>query len=1052
MPINNINTLQNYDDLKYVTDAAKQDSSGNLNTDYYIHALANLEQRNEYRYSNGIKYGILTYDREVTVASESQSTSSLSFINNVSFDILVNNIETYLKHSKIYNDGASFKSLLFGKILGTDDNAETSNVEIQYTDINLEKHIINEAYRVFHLNDPLNDSVYILIHIHKINDPGFETTYKYELNVYKLILKNDSNIVNIFRSSTYTSSNYSGSNVNNSEFSIDNTDAFEELISSCSIYSQETIENNYTLNCSYDTIDEQLIKITDESIISSNYDKINELLYFNYYNIDQYIRAINNDLTITYPNLLKYYSNRQFNSNNETLKDIIARSLFDYIKNKLPEKEQDQCELIIPKNTQITYVSNVENELQLYYTDDIYIHLINNNIYNVDANKNIDGIIFKYTGIDKTIIYNIYSKYNTKYKEFVDSFIVTQKYILPYIDDSHLWNINGNQTTIYASGESAGNPNIFLIKTYLNNDELNVNQLNRTDISQNLLIYEEKIIPIYYKNLYNYSDDIDIEQQKIQYVFKIPVINNKTIDKLKYATLFLISNVAKDNTGYYIAPPITTIWTINNINDDNERKFEAIKLADNNYLTLDDMLGLDAMIYKKFTEYGHISNIFDNMISLRLPYVKLNGSQTNNVFNYFSIERNKNIKYEDPINYPFDTYNYNLVEFNIHNDINKQLFAYATSSNHTDKKYFSLWDNNGRKTKPQFYVKVKNYTEQTGQATANIPRYSSTNVTNNNPSGISEQSVGNQTSTTNNNTVSEQNIIIDISENIGQQIYNTEYRELPEYIPSSYIPTIKESNILHQDNNIINRTNIYSFDKYNVNDLNKIHYAYIGTSCTDSNKNRLHIGTSDFSYMINLGQNYLVDKFSDDMFKKTEYLSLDMTYTDITSKITSIKNTTELNNIIEHKNYNSTIDVFTINIDHIYNPHDPNNAVKIFNAYSKDGYNDTVINKDNSNFNIDTFVYLKNETSETSDTKSKICEYLKQNYKELLDIMKLNGINDFNDTHIELISQNNGGFFDGNNLIKNGKIFNDIIMFDEPLVVRIIIYTSNTGKDFKIII
>ena len=50
MPINNINTLQNYEDLKYTTDLAKQNPSGVLNTDYYIHALANLEQRNEYRY------------------------------------------------------------------------------------------------------------------------------------------------------------------------------------------------------------------------------------------------------------------------------------------------------------------------------------------------------------------------------------------------------------------------------------------------------------------------------------------------------------------------------------------------------------------------------------------------------------------------------------------------------------------------------------------------------------------------------------------------------------------------------------------------------------------------------------------------------------------------------------------------------------------------------------------------------------------------------------------------------------------------------------------
>ena len=112
MPINNINTLQNYEDLRYTTYLAYQDANGVLNTDYYIHALANLEQRNEYRYSNGIKYGILNYDTDVVITPESvfgnntaEATMFLELPNDMGFDIYVNNIETYLKHSQIYNDG-----------------------------------------------------------------------------------------------------------------------------------------------------------------------------------------------------------------------------------------------------------------------------------------------------------------------------------------------------------------------------------------------------------------------------------------------------------------------------------------------------------------------------------------------------------------------------------------------------------------------------------------------------------------------------------------------------------------------------------------------------------------------------------------------------------------------------------------------------------------------------------------------------------------------------------------------------------------------------------
>ena len=355
MPINNINTLQNYEDLKYTTDLAKQNPSGVLNTDYYIHALANLEQRTEYRYSNGIKYGILTYDKTVTVGESdvtandaiASTTTLLELNNDMSFDITVNNIETYLKHSQIYDDGTSFKSLLFGKILGTDNTPETNNVEIQYTDIDLNNHIIKEAYRVFYLNDPTNDNIYILIHL-KLDSTAVNE-HKYKLTVYKLTIPatNDT-LKKIFRASTYADSSISV------EMTVNNTGMFTELISSCSVYSAETIENNYTLDCTYDTIDEQLLKITDASMMSDSYNKVNELLYFNYYNINQYVRALNNDLTVTYPNVLKYYSNRQFNSNNATLKEMIAKALYNEIYKGLTNAQKKNAVLEIPAGTTIT--------------------------------------------------------------------------------------------------------------------------------------------------------------------------------------------------------------------------------------------------------------------------------------------------------------------------------------------------------------------------------------------------------------------------------------------------------------------------------------------------------------------------------------------------------------------------------------------------------------------------------------------------------------------------------------------------------------------------
>ena len=142
---------------------------------------------------------------------------------------------------------------------------------------------------------------------HKLNVN--ENTYK--LTVYKLAIPvTNTTLKKIFRATTYaetsrdTIDHIFGNNVT---MTVDSTEMFTELISSCSVYSAETIENNYTLDCTYDTIDEQLLKITDAAMMSDSYNKVNELLYFNYYNINQYIRALNNDLTVTYPNVLKYY-------------------------------------------------------------------------------------------------------------------------------------------------------------------------------------------------------------------------------------------------------------------------------------------------------------------------------------------------------------------------------------------------------------------------------------------------------------------------------------------------------------------------------------------------------------------------------------------------------------------------------------------------------------------------------------------------------------------------------------------------------------------------
>ena len=1056
MPINNINTLQNYEDLKYTTDLAKQNPSGVLNTDYYIHALANLEQRTEYRYSNGIKYGILTYDKTVTVGESdvtandaiASTTTLLELNNDMSFDITVNNIETYLKHSQIYDDGASFKSLLFGKILGTDNTSETNNVEIQYTDIDLNNHIIKEAYRVFYLNDPTNDNIYILIHL-KLDSTAVNE-HKYKLTVYKLTIPaTNTTLKKIFRATTYADSSISV------EMTVNNTGMFTELISSCSVYSAETIENNYTLDCTYDTIDEQLLKITDASMMSDSYNKVNELLYFNYYNINQYVRALNNDLTVTYPNVLKYYSNRQFNSNNATLKEMIAKALYNEIYKGLTNAQKKNAVLAIPAGTTITYVSNVENSLQIYYTDDIYVYFINNSSTNIATNTNVTGIKFYYTGIDKTIIYNLYTKYNTKYTELVDCFIVHKKYVLPYIDDSHLWNINDNQTTIYASGESAGNPNIFLIRTYLDEKSNKIirAQLNRTDIQQNLLEYNNKFYKI------KYSNRSTGEEQDYEYVFSVPVINSKSIDKLKYATLFIMSNVVVagkegDDYKYEIGPSVTTIWTINDNSTSNSSEFVLVRKngeidGDSEALTFEDMFGVDELIYRRFASYGHITNVFDDMIALKLPKNMLNGSEPMPAFSYFSIERNRELRQHNTSEYDESAYNYNLVEMKINNGIEFPDFSYATYTFYTsDKKLINAWNDNGRKTRQPYMtgsISLVTYNEASqpkdNGLVADIHKGTSQTI---------EQSAASQMDDVqgiiSNEVVGTFDEISIKYDNKNVDLSKANVSKLPEYLPVAYVPILKEANILHQDNNIINRTNIYSFNK-----SDKINYAYIGTSCTDEDKSTLHIGTADFTYMVNLGKESLVssDKGAgDNIFQKTTKLSLDIEQTDINSLRTNISYLMTEHNISVHT-YNigsgSSIKVTTIPMNHICNKYNDGNVfvTDIYNA------NDSTTSYLSTTTKSSRFTHIKIPQTVSSNNKNEnaLVKYINEKYPGLkengligdLSGIKVSGIENENDVLIPL-----SGYYAYN--ISN--TYTNMLFFDTPLLINI----TTIGNDTQIYI
>lgn len=1055
MGISNINTLQNYEDLRYVESISRQ-NKGELETDYYIHSLANLEQRTEYRYSNGIKYGILYFDKTITVTGDDiNDLFILSLNNDVSFDITVNNIETYLKNSQIYDDGNSFRTLLFGKIIGSSD--EDYDVEIQYNDIDLSNHTFNEAYRIFNLNDSTNSNIFILLHLIKnsVND----VSINYSLTGYKLLIDDSNFISQLFKSITYQSSNLYKELVDKEiSLLINDSDKIKDIFkqfTKYSVYSTDTINNNYIIDVTYDTLSETNLRISNESQLSDNFNRLNELLYFSYYNINQRITSLNNDLTITYPNLLKYFSTKQYNSNNDTLKNIIAKSLF----NKIISDSADGV-LTINEGTRITYVSNIENSLQIYYTDDIYVHLINDdkNISDVSS-----GIIYKYNGHNKTVIYNLYSKYNTKYDEFINCFVVNKKYTFPFIDDSSMWNINDQQTSIYASGESAGNPNILILKTSISNvkDSTICTKLNRQDIQNSILNYTENVSPIILTN--NIIDDYT-KQGSYDYVFQIPNITPKNSNKLNYAIIFAISDVIKNNDNTYSNGPIvTTIWSIG----DDKSQFECIKMNDVPML-ISDMMGLDSLLYKKFSEYEQLSNIFDDLIALRLNRTRLNGSSTN-IDTYFTIEHNSSLNKNGSEKYDEADNNYNLVEFKINNKLSGTSITHGEQSeydsNLSPNKLFNTWKKNGSSTKQVGFKFIKyNTAERDGtrdvneatlrnddkdsNITQNIAKTMSVNnsaVATNNESSKTTEHINDPKYNDDLNYESDKATLnvfetltltySDIYDNNLTGIfdeYNTSANKtiskLNEYVPTGYISTLKESGILHQDHNVINRTNIYTFT-----DNSDVYYTYIGTSCNDSDKSIVRIGTSDIENMINLGKGSLISPNkanNDDIFKKNTTLSVDLNETRITSSRTNIDHYLTTDRTIQRHNY-GTFEVVTISIDHLIH----NVSLSRIQHNIIDKINGQDFNKTNTTITDMTF-----DNIEILGTQS-IMNFLQNNYLTHSEYRRIISMSD--DKYIEKIQSNKVIERIGNVLKISNSQF--IVRFTNPLIVHIIKYSSTNN-------
>ena len=116
-----------------------------------------------------------------------------------------------------------------------------------------------------------------------------------------------------------------------------------------------------------------------------------------------------------------------------------------------------------------------------------------------------------------------------------------------------------------------------------------------------------------------------------------------------------------------------------------------------------------------------------------------------------------------------------------------------------------------------------------------------------------------------------------------------------EFIPNLNLPVFNFKEVLTQNVNTINRTNILSFDKNGAS-----YYSYIGTLRNNNRKNELHIGSDNLN--INLGTDTLISASDLGNFVKQDELHFDfpLTYTGGVSYVIGEQH--NLENIYYHKN------------------------------------------------------------------------------------------------------------------------------------------------------
>ena len=902
--ITTVNLMQNPEDIVF-------DKDSSYSKEYLIQALANLGQRigikgdgisyksftfndiliESNNYSSNDYVGYITYiksnDRikalfgisnkfnlEETYAVDSSFdiNNTLNFNSELSFSIPICGIEKYAKNSICINNNNELTFMLACKQIGYDDDDENNTILLYYKFDTLTNKPIC-CYKLYHyLKDDNGENYYCLLNLNNKT----QNTYELSINIFNsslLITDDDDNSLihkqnfeNLFKYSNYESTvdiefsiiNRNYEDVNKLLSYSSNNLYFNSAIAIILNSSKSKLYHSKTIELYFDTQRNELLSDNNDQL-----DNAKEFFYNEYkLNLNKIIFDINEEINKLYVNIFNYYNEKFYLEKRATL---IKRILLKIYEKSIDYKQTLGKKLYIPLNYEFHYICNSNNELNIYYSNNIYITYTS--LKNINLNKFWDSnnnLIFDYEDLNKLKVYNFEVNYNSYIENLINSIHIKDVYTMPYINANNNWCINDSDTKIKAVGKDAGNPNIIIVYSNdINNTENSYKLLNTISNKEEILksSFEQK-----WFNVHNalFENTYDV---KIDCCAYIPEVTNDNYEYFKDSMILSISDLNclryDEYKDKYKGSYILTLWYLSNENNEDTPQFEYIQQVDaDNALALGSTVNiLNELSDTSIANLNSLDLILLKSIISNVAQERLNV----NANNWLVIKNKQSEEYSSVKN----EYN-NDLNMIMQYDDNITVSTNHIVHSHSNSRYISNISNivSTNSLYPKYEYNVKTETIKDGKISVLIQK-------------LSNATLENSTITVNGKTITNvESLIEKLKNKLENAETSTPIKEIKttsvvstntnyyEYIFNNNVPTLDYKEIFARNVNLLNRLNLISIDN-NGN----LYNGYIGTSYNESDKSTLHIGTSNLN--INVGSDTLIKEEDRNKFNKHNTLSID---------------------------------------------------------------------------------------------------------------------------------------------------------------------------------